>query len=117
MCPECGPPWQSLQAVLLTFDSRPQSLATFGERTRHCHSLRRRKTVAQVSKPAVSPISKSAARATLCAGPVWKPAIQQARRPALRCCGTLYPLTEWQWRVRSPEPCLGEDLGILFCDG
>ena len=46
--------------------------------------LRRRKTVAQVSKPAVSPISKSAAGATSCAGPVWKPAIQQARRPALR---------------------------------
>src|SRR5580700_6927141 len=44
----------------------------------------RRATVAQVSKPAVSPISKSAARATLCAGRLWKPAIQQTWKSALR---------------------------------
>ena len=47
-------------------------------------SHRRPRTVAQVSKPAVSPISKSAARPTSRAGPVWKPAIQQTRRSALR---------------------------------
>jgi rRNA maturation RNase YbeY len=48
-------------------------------------------TVAQVSKPAGPPISKSAAGATSCAGPVWKPAIQQARSPALRS----QPETPW----------------------
>src|SRR5437660_1460001 len=40
--------------------------------------------VAQVSKPAVSPISKSAARVMSCGSRVWKPAIQQTGKSALR---------------------------------
>src|SRR4051812_44076807 len=39
--------------------------------------------VAQVSKPAVSPISKSAGLGTSRARQVWKPPIQQTRRSAL----------------------------------
>jgi hypothetical protein len=41
-------------------------------------------TVPQVSKPAVSPISKSADRTTSCDWRVWKPAIQQTWKSALR---------------------------------
>ena len=41
------------------------------------------KIVAQVSKPAVSPISKSAGRATSRGQRVWKPAIQQTWKSAL----------------------------------
>ena len=40
-------------------------------------------TVAQISKPAVSPISKSASRTTSYGRQVWKPAIQQTWKPAL----------------------------------
>ena len=46
-----------------------------------------RRFVAQVSKPAVSPISKSAVRATSCALRVWKPAIQQTWKSALQFRG------------------------------
>jgi hypothetical protein len=42
------------------------------------------KSVAQVSKPAVSPISKSAGRARSNDLRVWKPAIQQTWKSALR---------------------------------
>ena len=41
--------------------------------------------VAQVSKPAVSPISKSAGRANSNGARVWKPAIQQTWKSALLC--------------------------------
>ena len=43
-----------------------------------------RSTVSQVSKPAISPISKSASRTTLRDRQVWKSAIQQTRRSAVR---------------------------------
>ena len=43
-----------------------------------------RGTVAQVSKPAVSPISKSANRTTSCNPPISKPATQQTWKSALR---------------------------------
>ena len=43
-----------------------------------------RLTVAQVSKPAVSPISKSASRTTTNDSQVWKPAIRQTWKSALR---------------------------------
>ena len=62
---------------------KAEDLAIFSRESR----LRpRRGAVAQVSKPAVSPISKSAGRWTSCAGPVWKPAIQQTWKSALRGC-------------------------------
>ena len=45
--------------------------------------LQRTEPVAQVSKPAVSPISKSAGRTKFCSLPAWKPAIQQTWKSAL----------------------------------
>ena len=73
-----------------------------GGGARHCHSVKRRSTVAQASEPAVSPVSKPARRTTSYPQPIWKSAIQQVWKPALRFSAAL---TGWQW---SPRPGLTE---------
>jgi hypothetical protein len=54
------------------------------QRREESFALRALCGVAQVSKPAVSPISKSAWRAMSCGLRVWKPAIQQTWKSALQ---------------------------------
>ncbi len=53
--------------------------------------------VAQTSKSAVSRVSKPAGRATLNDLPIWKSAIQQVWKPALRC------RSSWKGKFEGPQ--------------
>src|SRR5437879_10119643 len=68
--------WRQVRAVEM-------SAYDFQRRVRKTRRRERFSGVAQVSQPAVSPISKSAARVMSRAWQVWKPATQQTGKSAL----------------------------------
>src|SRR2546429_561663 len=69
--------WRQVRSIEMSAYGFQRKVGTTGRRERFYG-------VAQVSKPAVSPISKSAARAMSRGPRVWKPAIRQTGKSALQ---------------------------------